>query len=146
MSTTHVTEHFSWAEAACHDGTPVPPELRPWARALALTVLEPVRARFGKPIVAVSWYRTPSYNQRVGGAQQSRHLQADAADIRPVALSDLPLLRACIEDMLRAGALPDLGGLGVYAGWVHVDIRQRAPDGHVARWRGALGIGSEVVG
>jgi uncharacterized protein YcbK (DUF882 family) len=33
-----------------------------------------------QPLPILSWYRTPAHNSAVGGASQSRHMQADAAD------------------------------------------------------------------
>ena len=144
MSTSHISPHFTWAEAACHDGADVPLELQPNARRLAVNVLELVRSRFGAAIIPVSWYRSPWHNKAVGGAEQSRHLQADAADVRPADLSELPRLRAVIETMIHQGELPALGGFGVYPGWVHLDARPRPADdpGHIARWFGR-GFGSE---
>jgi len=139
---THVSPHFSWLEAACHSGAPVPPELREHAAHLAIDVLEPIRARWDGPIVVVSWYRTPWHNKQVGGATHSRHLLADGADIAPVTRTRVPELRSLIEQMLVAGELPGLGGLGVYPAWVHVDARPRPASGRVAKWFG-MGFGAE---
>jgi hypothetical protein len=138
-----ITPHFSWVEARCHDGTPVPMELQGNAWRVAL-MAERIRAQFSGAVIPVSWYRTPEYNARIGGAPHSRHCQADAIDGRPAHLAALPGLVRCIEDMLRDLALPELGGLGVYPGWVHIDCRPRPADGHVARWQGA-GVGAELA-
>lgn len=46
--------------------------------------LDRYRERFG-PTTIISGYRDPAHNRRVGGASRSRHLFADAADVRPVA-------------------------------------------------------------
>jgi hypothetical protein len=142
LSTSHITESFAWSEATCHDGTGVPPEYQPHARHLATAILEPLRARFGAPLVPISWYRTPEYNQRIGGALHSQHLTASGADIRPVGLAHLPRLIAVLEEMIHHNELPELGGFGTYPGWVHLDCRQRPKDHHIARWYGA-GLGSE---
>lgn len=142
MSIGHISPHFMWSEAACHDGTPVPVELQPNARRLA-EMAERIRGRYGAAIVPVSWYRTPAWNLRVGGAALSQHMEGHAMDARPADLTNLPLLVGCIEDMLRDGQLPELGGMGVYPGWVHIDCRPRA-GGHLARWSGAR-VGSELA-
>lgn len=142
MSTSHITEHFAWAEAACHSGAEVPIELQPNARHLA-ALLELIRARFGCPIVPVSWYRDPEYNHRIHGAPKSQHMMALAADVRPMDLADLPRLRAVIETMLHQGEALSLGGFGVYPGWLHLDARQRVAPGYVVRWFGR-GVGSET--
>lgn len=140
---TMLSTHFALSEAACHDGADVPPELLGNARALALTVLEPLRARFGWPLVPISWYRTAWYNASVGGAKASQHLTASAADIRPADIGTLPKLKLCLEEMIHEMALPVLGGWGWYPGrWIHVDTRPRGPNGHIAHWIGN-GVGAE---
>jgi zinc D-Ala-D-Ala carboxypeptidase len=145
MSLTHVTPNFSWAEVACNDGTEVPVELQPNMRRLCAT-LELLRARWGGPIIITSGYRTRSYNVGVGGARMSYHCDALAADIRPVSLSRVKGLHALLEDMIKAGSLPDVGGVGSYPSWVHVDVRLRSPSrpDHIARWTGR-GQGAEQV-
>lgn len=136
MSISQITDHFTWAEAACHDGTPVPYELRPYARHLASAVLEPLRERWGGPIVVISWYRSPTYNLGVGGKPHSQHLLAAAADVRPAELEALPRFRAVIEDMIHESKMGALGGCGWYPGrWVHLDVRDRK-NGAITRWEG----------
>jgi uncharacterized protein YcbK (DUF882 family) len=140
---THVTENFTWSEVACHDGTLIPAGLKPNARAVA-GVLERIRARYGGPLIIISWYRTPAYNLRIGGAKHSRHLLGDGVDCRPISPRNVGRLSDLIEAMMAEGALPELGGLGTYPAWVHVDCRPKLENGHVARWMGG-GIGSEVA-
>jgi uncharacterized protein YcbK (DUF882 family) len=139
----NITQSFTYKEAACHDGTQLPPGLLPHAQALAL-MLERIRARMGVPLIPVSWYRTPVYNARIGGARASQHMTGGAADIRPANMADMPGLLSCIDLMLRGGELPELGGWGIYPAWVHVDVRRKPPSGHVAHWRG-VGVGSEAA-
>jgi len=142
VSTSHITEHFTWAEAACHSGADVPLELQPNARRLA-ELLEDIREKWGGPVAIVSWYRTPWHNKVVGGADQSQHLKALAADIRPgEGMDAFGRFRMCIEGWIESGELPTLGGYGVYPAWLHVDCRQKPENGHIARWWGR-GIGSE---
>jgi peptidase M15-like protein len=77
-----VTPHFSWTEFACHDPerSPVPPELR--ANTIRLCwLLEKLRHELGDISLNIeSGYRTPAWNVHVGGAADSRHTHADAAD------------------------------------------------------------------
>jgi hypothetical protein len=48
-----------------------------------------------------------------------------------------------IGEQIRAGKLPKLGGIGWYPRqWVHIDVRPRPADGHIAKWVGA-GFASE---
>jgi uncharacterized protein YcbK (DUF882 family) len=144
---TYVTTHFSWAEFACHCGTEVPTELQPNVRRLCDQVLEPLRERWKGPLIVISGYRTPHYNAMLrhaghGAAEKSRHVWGEAADIRPVQMDALARLMSAIEEMLKANQLSTLGGLGVYPGWIHVDVRPRGPNNHIARWVGA-GVASE---
>ncbi len=140
------SEHFDAEEFRCHDGTPVPDELVPNAVGLCSLVLEKIRARWGDELVVVSGYRSPSYNavlseHSTGVAKDSTHMRAMAADIRPTKITRVHDLRKLVVGMVAAGELPDLGGLGEYPGWVHVDIF-KAPDGHVRRWTG-MGVAAE---
>lgn len=138
----HITKHFTWQEAACHDGTPVPMDCRETAVLLA-TMLERVRATLGGALVPISWYRSRAYNARVGGAKASQHMTGGAADVRTAHLADLRGLVWCVEQMLARNELPELGGWGIYPGWVHLDVRPRAA-GHLAFWRGTA-VGSEAA-
>lgn len=140
-SLLYVSPHFTWREVMSHDGTECPPELMPNARLLANEVLEPIRQQFGEPLIVISWYRSPEYNQRVGGAEKSQHMSALAADITPISRLALPRLRSCIETMIVEGRLPLLKGFGVYRMWHHVDARST---NKLARWFGT-GVGSENV-
>ena len=45
-------------------------------------VLQPLRNKYGKPIVITSGYRCAALNKLVGGVANSYHLQGNAADIR----------------------------------------------------------------
>lgn len=142
MSVVFASTHFRWAEFDSHDGTPLPVAMKPSIRHLCLGVLEPLREAWRHPIMIVSGWRSPAWNARVGGADKSQHVEGTAADIRPLDLGGLPYFRKLIRDMVRAGKLADLGGYGVYTGWVHVDVRPRKPNGALYVWRGR-GMGSE---
>jgi uncharacterized protein YcbK (DUF882 family) len=151
VSVTRITEHFTWQEFACRTEEPVPVELQPQVRRLCAS-LELIRARLGGPLVVVCGYRTPAYNQslrdlaerqgRISGvAVDSQHTKGTAADVKPADLDDLPRLKHTVEWMIEHGELPEVGGYGTYAGWIHVDVRDK-PHGHVARWVGA-GAGTD---
>lgn len=76
----YITPHFTWASYACKDGTHVPHALE--ANAVRLHWrLELLRHRLGDQAMTVNGpYRTPHWNRVTGGAGDSRHVHADAAD------------------------------------------------------------------
>lgn len=127
MPKGHITEHFTWEEFACHDGTPVPEALQPNVIRLC-GALEVIRARVGKPLRVLSGYRTPEYNSsRPGTAKNSQHCQGKAADLAATGIAP-EVLKGVIANLIRDGLIPN-GGLGLYEGFVHYDQR----DG-IARW------------
>lgn len=73
-----------------------------------------------------SGFRCRTYNARVGGAPSSYHTLGMAADIvvRDIDMEELARKAALVRSFLD-------GGIGTYAGWVHVDVR-----GYGRRWRG----------
>ena len=124
-----LSDHFTLTEFASSDGAPTPDDVAENLRRLAVEALEPVRARFGKPITILSGYRSKEHNRAVGGAPGSQHLSGQAADIR-IAGIDPALVADAIDEMQRSGEIP-LGGLGRYDSFTHLDIR-----GRLARWSG----------
>ena len=53
-------------------------------QALVEKVLDPLREKWGKPIVVTSGYRCPALNKAIGGATNSQHTKGEAVDIRTV--------------------------------------------------------------
>lgn len=121
-----LTKNFNLAEFACKDGTPVPTELLYNVELLAAN-LQVLRDYLGEAVHIHSAYRTPIYNAKIGGAKKSRHLLAQAADI--TVKSKTPKQLAKIIEKLIAEKKMKQGGLGIYPGFVHYDIRGKA-----ARW------------
>lgn len=121
-----LTQNFSLQEFACKDGTQVPAELLPNVQRLAAQ-LQILRDHLGESIHINSGYRSPEYNKKVGGKKASQHLLAKAADIT-VKSKTPKQLAAIIEKLISEGKLK-FGGMGVYPGFVHVDIRNGK-----ARW------------
>ena len=76
----------------------------------------------GRAVIINSGYRTAAYNKKVGGAPLSQHLLAKAADIRVEGMTAKQ-----VYDI--ANRLNPNGGVGKYASFTHVDVR----DGR-ARW------------
>lgn len=88
-----------------------------------LTLLNRIRRAWGRPIIVNSGYRSPEWNRKVGGVENSWHTKGLAADIRPEKQEDLAELQdLCLDLNLD-------GGVGLYDSFVHVDAR-----GRFARW------------
>lgn len=114
-----LTPNFILSEFACKDGTPVPAKYYNNVKELAKN-LQVLRDYIGEPIHLNSGYRTPSYNRRIGGASKSQHLTASAADITAKNFSPRQI-KAIIEKLIKQGKMKN-GGIGLYMGFVHVDI------------------------
>lgn len=122
-----LTKNFTREEFDCKDGTPVPKIYYDNVIEVAQN-LEVLRTEIGEPVLVTgSGYRTEKWNKKKGGAKFSQHLTASAADI--TAKNHTPKeLAAVIEKLIAEGKMKQ-GGLGVYPGFVHYDIR-----GTHARW------------
>ncbi len=114
-----LSQHFHRREFACRCGCGFDT-----ADYLLILVLEAIRAHFGRPVRIHCGCRCPSHNAEVGGAPSSQHLYGKAADI---AVAGIPPSR--VADYIDQ-TWPNLGGLGRYPTFTHIDVR-----GHRARWR-----------
>ena len=115
-----LTRNFNLSEFRCKDGAPVPDKYYTNVQKLAEN-LQKIRDIIDEPLVIVSGYRTPEHNRTCGGATNSYHLSAQAADIRCGGLSPVEL-HAVIRDLIASGYIHN-GGLGLYDTFVHYDIR-----------------------
>jgi len=82
-----------------------------------LGVLEDLRWHFNEPVKITSGCRCEAHNKAVGGAPESQHVKAKAADIRvsqhtPVEVHEYLVKR-----------YPNQYGIGLYDNWVHIDVR-----------------------
>jgi len=65
-------------------------------RLLCVHVLQPVRARVGRPVRITSGYRSPALNAEVKGSASSQHCKGEAADIKVDGLSAEALAREIV--------------------------------------------------
>jgi uncharacterized protein YcbK (DUF882 family) len=105
----------SWGTYVAHgnvDAFCLTPKLR-------LAILE-FEGYFGRKIVMNSGHRSPGYNARVGGADNSYHMKCMAADIFIPGVPKEKLIRFAYRQGL-------VGGLGCYPGkqFIHIDVRDR---------------------
>lgn len=129
--------HLSWAELSCHDGTLYPADWRLTRAPDLAATFEAVRILLGgSPIVILSGYRTEAYNATLeGAAAKSQHVQGRALDIWHPSIEPRDIYLTILKAQ-RIGALPLLGGLGVYRSFVHMDVRPKPPTEHLAVWTG----------
>ena len=74
---------------------------------LATKVLQPIRDKYGKPIIVTSGYRCEQLNKAVGGVTFSQHCQGQAADVKAVSDSatDNKALFDLIVKMIKGGEI-----------------------------------------
>ena len=129
-----VTEHFDSTEFDCHDGTSYPKD---WidSRLFPLcTELEVVRKEAGNKCIHIdSGYRTSSYNKKLPGAARfSQHMEGRAADIVIGSLAP-EIVHALVLKLYNEKKI-QIGGLGSYPSFTHVDIRLTD---RLVRWTGS---------
>ena len=85
-------------------------------------VLDPLRERYGKPIIVNSGYRCPALNKAVKGSKTSSHMKGLAADITVGSPSKNKILFNLIKDMdLPYDQLIDESNYS----WIHVSYAQK---------------------
>ena len=163
-----ITPHFKVEDFACHDGQAYPtgqvddqdPQGRTWGETRLgplCELLELIRTAAGDlPIAIDSGYRDVAYDRRLHDAHvaalaarglpddhlvaeptSSEHPRGRAADIRHARLLPVALFNLVLK-LFAAGKLPNLGGLGLYPTFVHVDVRPRSTaTNHLAIWGGS---------
>lgn len=109
---TKLSANFTVREFACQDGSD-----KVLIDADLVAILQKIRDHFGKPITINSAYRSASHNRKVGGVSNSQHVKGTAADI--VVSGVAPVEVAKYAEYI----MPKKGGIGVYYGFVHIDVR-----------------------
>ena len=85
--------------------------------ALVAAILDPLRAKYGKPIRISSGYRNTAVNAAVGGVSNSQHTKGEAADIDTGSKTENRKLAKLIVEMgLPIDQLIDENNFA----WVHV--------------------------
>lgn len=103
-------------------------------RALCANILEPVRARFGRPVTVNSGYRCPALNRAIGGSSRSQHMLCEAVDFEVSGVANWEVA-AWVRDNLAFDQLileaytagrPD-------SGWVHASWKPAGGRGRDGR-------------
>ena len=107
----------------------------PALTALATTVLEPIRAKFGAVRIN-SAFRGPAVNTAVGGSKTSQHMSGQAADIVVPGVA----LEVVFSWIVKESGIPFgqaiLEGPGGKVSWIHVSLGE--PFRPLAKSRQAL--------
>lgn len=145
-----LSTHFTLAEAMASsnarergiDNTP-PPELIPRLKFVAETILEPIRAHYGRPIPFTgnnSWYRNAEVNRLAGGVANSQHMRGEAVDVEVPGISNVELAYF-VRDNLTFDQLilENWNGRDPSSGWVHVSaVAGRKQRGEVLTYRNGV--------
>lgn len=121
-----LTKNFSLNEFSSRDGSQMGSVARNNIQILAEN-LQRLRDYLGVPIHISSGYRSYSHNKAVGGKKNSFHLKGMAADIVVKNMKPKKVRKAILK-LIKVGGMSE-GGIGIYNGFVHYDIR-----GYQARW------------
>ena len=120
-----LTKNFSLSEFECKCGCKMPEFVKKNIIDLAsnLQVLRDVVGRLD----LTNAYRCKEHNADVGGSVNSQHLLGKAGDVKSdtVGPADMAIV---IEDLMKNETF-EIGGIGLYNTFTHVDIR-----GSRARW------------
>lgn len=108
------------------DNTPTK-EVRDSLTKLTTTILQPIRDKWGKPIIITSGYRCPTLNKAVGGAKASQHMYGQAADIKVLNMNEMGKLYKLIQNMVNEKTLTVGQCIWEYGDnknpkWIHVSL------------------------
>lgn len=126
------TEHFTYEEMT---NSPTAKRLglsnAPNAEALdnlkhlCESVLEPLRMKYGRPIIVTSGFRSEAVNRAVGGVKSSDHIVGAAADIRTVSdgREDNEKLFKIAKKMVEDGEIEVRQLIDEYNyNWIHISV------------------------
>lgn len=118
IANERVTRHFFLSELACRDGT-----INAQVIKTCIEKLEPMRSVIGVPFILNSAYRSPEYNEKIGGASQSKHMEGIAFDIAwtkslKEKFGTMEKFKEYVETYWG------VKGFGFYDTFVHIDWRE----------------------
>lgn len=107
LSDNFESTEFDCNGKGCCSATTVDPKL--------VEYLQKIRNHFNAPVTINSAYRCDKHNKKVGGANKSKHLYGQAADIKVKGVSPLKVAQYAESIGIR--------GIGQYSNFVHIDTR-----------------------
>lgn len=125
LSPNFTLDELTYSATACRlkiDNTPTP-EIKASLINLAKNVLQPIRNKWGAPIVVTSGYRCPLVNKAVGGVPTSQHCLGEAADVKVGGKTENKKLFNLIVKMINSGELTVGQLIDEYNyKWIHVSL------------------------
>jgi len=88
------------------------------------TILEPVRAHFGKPVTVNSGYRSPALNRVIpGSSDTSQHTKCEAVDFEIPGFSNYEVAKWCRDNLTFGQLILEFYTPGQpSSGWVHCSL------------------------
>jgi len=113
MKDIKLSDHFSLYELCHTSHAELLHENRVWAwdnreklREVALVLLEPIRLKFGRPVIVSSGARCEALNTKIKGAKDSQHVLCEAADIIVDGLDCLEGSTAVFDWIYKESGIP----------------------------------------
>lgn len=139
-------KYFIKREFQCRCCRQLPEEALMNMETLADNVLDPVRAKFGKPIKVNSGYRCEKHNRAVGGAKNSQHMCQGGSAAADICTGEKTqnMLEFKTQNMELAGLiikngkfdqliLENVGENDLLPAWVHVSFSKKFNRGQVLK-------------
>jgi len=90
---------------------------------LCYEVLEPVRAKFDKPVTITSGYRSPELSEAIGSKATSQHCSGEAADFEIAGVSNLAIALWLTNNTNFDQCILEYYTGEPSSGWVHVSYK-----------------------
>lgn len=128
-----LSEHFSLSEftfssTAVRKGIDNTPDEKTIEnlKALCIHVLEPIRAKLGKPIRITSGYRSKALNKAIGGSKTSQHVEGKAVDFHVEGCEIEELFQFIKRNGIEFDQLIQEFGEWIHISWNGFDNRNQA--------------------
>ena len=96
---------------------------------LCYEILEPLRAKFDKPITITSGYRSPALSEAIGSKSTSQHCKGMACDLEIFSIANIKVAywiqNNCDFDQLILEFLNPKNDKDLNSGWVHVSYNEK---------------------
>ncbi len=90
---------------------------------LCYEVLEPVRAKFDKPVTITSGYRSPELSEAIGSKSTSQHCSGEAVDFEIAGVSNLQVALWLTNNCSFDQCILEFYTGEANSGWIHVSYK-----------------------